>query len=451
MKDSSVRHIADYASRISYSSLPEAAIHGAKRSLVDTFGCALGAFAAEPVKIARRVASRVQGTPGASLIGTRLRTAPEMAAFVNGTMVRYLDYNDDYLDRDGPHPSDNISALLAVAEAIKADGKSLVTSMVLTYEVVCRLVDAASFSANGWDYVTETAIGSAVGSGRLLGLDPTRMAEAVSLAIAPSISPLQNRTGELSMWKNCAGPNAARNGVFAAMLAAEGLTGPDAIIEGEAGLWKQVTGEFKLPPFGGEGRPYKIEGTFFKSRPVMYMAMLPIEVMLALRNEVRAEEVKGVDIYLDAFSIKATNSPAKWNPMSKETADHSIQYLALAALIDGRIDEASFTPAKYRDPFVLELLKGVRVHVDDAYTAAWPKTFNCRIGVETKDGRVLTKHLVNPLGHPARPMSDEDISRKFLELVEHVLTPAQASAALELLWNVECVEDVAQITDALIV
>ncbi len=166
----------------------------------------LGAFSAEPVKIARRLASRVQSSPSATVIGTQIKTSPELAAFVNGTMIRYLDYNDDYLNRDGPHPSDNIPALLAAAESVMADGRSLITAMVLTYEIVCQLVDVADFSANGWDYTTETAIGSTIGAAKLLKLDKAKMAEAISIAVVSNISLLQNRIGELSMWKNCADP-----------------------------------------------------------------------------------------------------------------------------------------------------------------------------------------------------------------------------------------------------
>ncbi len=154
---------------------------------------------------------------------------------------------------------------------------------------------------------------------------------------------------------------------------------------------------------------------------------------------------------MDAFSVKANNSPEKWNPASKETADHSIPYVALAALIDGEITEESFTPAKYRDPFVLELLKSVRVHEDKRYTAEWPSTFNCLIRIETKSGRTLEKHLTNPKGHPARTMTDDEISQKFLTLVKPVLTPAQAARALDLLWNVENVQNASEITDALLV
>ncbi len=109
--DRTVDKISTYAASLTYSDLTPEAIHAVKRSLIDSIGCALGAFAAEPVKIARRLAARVSSSMPASVLGTFMKTSPEMAAFVNGIMVRYLDFNDDYLNKDGPHPSDNISAV----------------------------------------------------------------------------------------------------------------------------------------------------------------------------------------------------------------------------------------------------------------------------------------------------------------------------------------------------
>jgi 2-methylcitrate dehydratase len=137
--DQTVERIAAYAASLTYPDLNPKAVHAVKRSLIDSVGCAIGAFSAEPVKIARRVASRVSSNMPASLLGTTIKTSPEMAAFVNGLMVRYLDFNDDYLNKDGPHPSDNIGALLGLCEALHKDGKSLACGIALAYEIVDQL------------------------------------------------------------------------------------------------------------------------------------------------------------------------------------------------------------------------------------------------------------------------------------------------------------------------
>jgi len=449
--DQTVNKMSSYAAALTNSDLTPEALHAVKRSLVDTVGCALGAYAAEPVKIGRRLASRVTSAEPATLFGTATRTSPEMAAFVNGVMVRYLDFNDDYLNKDGPHPSDNIPAILAICESRHADGRTLARGITLAYEMVDQLVDVADFNFRGWDYVTETAVGTAMGAGNILGLSKEQMAHALALAIAPNIGLWQTRVGELSMWKGCAGPNAARNGLFAALLASEGLTGPNQIIEGRCGLWNQVTGRFELGPFGGNGRPFKIEETFFKYRPVMYTILLPVETAFSLRSKVDIEESDHIKVYLDAFCIGSSSGPEKYDPHTRETADHSIPYLTVAALVDGEITEKTYLPERYRNPHILSLLKRFTMEEDPQFTREWPKTFNCRIEVTSKSGQRWVEHLKNPKGHPANPMTDREIEDKFLRLTHNVFTSRQAQHVLDLLWHVEKVEDVRCIVEAVMI
>ncbi|HKN85754.1 MAG TPA: MmgE/PrpD family protein, partial [Nitrospiraceae bacterium] len=108
--------LAEYAQSLSYDALSPAVIHEVKRRLLDSVGCALAAFDAEPCRIARRVAQSVKVSDGATLWGTSHRTLPDLAAFANGALVRYLDFNDTYLAMEPAHPSDNIAAALAVGE-----------------------------------------------------------------------------------------------------------------------------------------------------------------------------------------------------------------------------------------------------------------------------------------------------------------------------------------------
>jgi 2-methylcitrate dehydratase len=388
----------------------------------------------------------------ATLIGTSIKTSPEWAAFVNSCMIRYLDFNDDYLRNDGPHPSDTIGGVLAIAEANHADGKALACGITLAYELDCNLVDTAQFCFRGWDYTTETTLGVALGAAKILGCNKEQMANAIALAIAPNISLWQTRQGGLSMWKGCAGPNGSRNGAFAALLASEGMTGPDEIFEGVNGLWNQVTGKFKLDPFGGGGRPFKIEGTYFKYRPVMYTVLLPIETAITIRDKIDLDNIESIKLFLDDFSLKSPKpDAAKWDPQTRESADHSIPYLTGAVLVDGEITEKTYTPERYRDPYILSIVKKITIEEDPQYSKEWPDTFNCRIEVTDKQGKKVIQHNINPKGHPANPMSDAEIEEKFLRLVERTLTPKQARNALDIMWNLEKVKDVSQILESVLV
>ena len=114
----------------------------------------MGAWTAEPVKIARLLASYSTSEYGSTVIGTRHSSTPEMAAFANGTMFRYLDYNDTYLSKEPAHPSDNLAAILAIADAFDLGGESVILGTIVAYEVQCRLCDAYSIRSKGWDHVT---------------------------------------------------------------------------------------------------------------------------------------------------------------------------------------------------------------------------------------------------------------------------------------------------------
>jgi 2-methylcitrate dehydratase len=98
------------------------------------------------------------------------------------------------------------------------------------------------FNTAGWDQPVTGAIATAMAAGRLLGLSREAMHHALSLAVVPNLCAYQTRAGEPSMWKGCAGPIGARNGVFAALLSAEGLSGPYEPFDGEFGIWKQTLG-----------------------------------------------------------------------------------------------------------------------------------------------------------------------------------------------------------------
>src|SRR5436309_3581132 len=242
---------ARYAERLRFEDLPANVVHETKRRFIDSFATAVGAMDADAFAIAKRCAGRVSSQPGASLLGGG-KSSVEWATFVNGLLIRYLDFNDTYLSLEPAHPSDNLAPVLSVGESVGASGPDLIIAAVIAYEIQCRLCDAASLRKHGFDHVTYGAISSAVAACKLLNLDPVRTAHAVGLAGVANTALRQTRSGELSMWKGCAFANAARNGVFAALLAAEGLTGPAPIFEGELGFMKLLTGPFEVAPFGGQ-------------------------------------------------------------------------------------------------------------------------------------------------------------------------------------------------------
>jgi len=202
------QRFADYAAKLKFEDLPSPVVHEVKRRVIDSIGCAMGSWRAEPCTIARRVAATMSAQRGAHLLGTKHLAPPDWAAFANGCLVRYLDYNDTYLSKEPAHPSDNIPATLAAAQSAGANGRALITAIALAYEVQCRLCDAASIRARGWDHVTYGVFSTALAAGKVMGLDAGKLRHTVNLAGVASAALRQSRVGELSHWKGCAFANA---------------------------------------------------------------------------------------------------------------------------------------------------------------------------------------------------------------------------------------------------
>ncbi len=446
--DKTEERFVAYASQLTYADLTPQANHAVKRSVIDSIGCAFGAFDVASTRAIRNLAAQVTSTRPATVIGTRIRSSPELAAFANSSMIRYLDFSDDYFGgygEMGPHPSDNIGAVLAAAESAGAGGADVLLGVAIAYEAVGQIIDKLDLGGvkPSWDYPIFHSIASSLGGGKVLGLSRPQLRDALALAIIPNISLSQTRLGELSNWKGFRGPNGARNGLFAAMLAREGITGPEDAFEGKAGLMNHLQQHFELGTLGGDGTPFKIEGTYFKFMPVRYNVQLSVWIALELRKKIRLEEVESICVFREKRSVIAgADNPEYWNPMTRETADHSMPYLVGAAFVDGDINSTTFTPERFRDPVILALTRKIRMQEDPAFTAAYPKTFHCRFEVTMKSGEVVTMEQTNPRGHPKNPMTDHEIEEKFLKQATVACIPeAQSRSLLAQLWRLEQVTE----------
>src|SRR5438876_5630073 len=276
--------LAEYACSLNFEDLSKDVVHEVKRRLIDSLGVALGAWKEEPCAIARKIVLDLSAKHGSTIIGTNHKAPPDWAAFANGCCIRYFDYNDTYLSKEPAHPSDNISAALAAAESVGANGRELITAIALAYEVQCRLCDAASIRARGWDHVTYGAFSTALASARLMQLDPAKTRHAVNIAGVAGAAMRQARAGELSHWKGVAFANAARHGVYSALLARAGMTGPAPIFEGEMGFEKQLGVSLGNVGEKFRGSPTMILKTSIKYWPAEYHSQSAIEAALFLRS-----------------------------------------------------------------------------------------------------------------------------------------------------------------------
>lgn len=432
--------LAAYAHRLRFEDLDPSTVEAVKVHLLDALGCGLAALDAGPVRICREVAL-ADGTGSATLLGFRQRTSPDLAAFANGVAIRYEDFNDVYVGREPGHPSDGIAACLAVAEAEGATGRDLITAIALAYEIDCRLLDAAEVTGRGWDHPVYSLPAAALAAGKLMRLPPDALTQAVNLAINGHIALNQTRVQTLSDWKGVADAEAARAGVFAAKLARAGLTGPAPIFEGRAGFFQQVSGPFTVDveDFGGSGRPFRITRCGIKPYPAQVYCLTAIPAAIAVATE--AGDLATIRaLHIDTTHlgyVTAGRDREKWRPTTKDTADHSLPYITARTLLDGAITNDSYAPDKLRDPALLTLIDRITVAEDPALTALQPKAVPNRIAAKLTDGREIVRQVDDVPGFVARPMTRDDVARKFRMNAKRHLDEPGIARALGAFWALE--------------
>lgn len=447
MTKSLAHQFAEYGCALRFEDLSRDTVHEVKRRIIDSIGCALGAWNEEPCRIARKVASEFSAKNGATIIGTHHQAPPDWAAFATGCCIRYFDYNDTYLSKEPAHPSDNISAVLAVAESVGASGLDVITATALAYEVQCRLCDAASIRARGWDHPTYGSFSTALAAAMLMKLDPEKTRHAVNIAGVAGMGMRQSRVGELSHWKGVAFAHAARHGVYSALLARSGMTGPAPIFEGQMGFEKELgvslgnVGEKFAVPFAEnpQGPASMILNTSIKYWPAEYHSQSAIEAALFLREQIDdPSQIASVHIESHDASVDIIGSePEKWKPETRETADHSLPYITAIALIDGDVTERQFEPERFTDPAIWRFLENVKVTRNAELSALYAVAVANIVHVTLKDGKTLTKRVDYPLGNAKNPVSDGELERKFLRLVEPALGRDHCAKILDHVWSLD--------------
>ncbi|MCI0439460.1 MAG: MmgE/PrpD family protein [Chloroflexi bacterium] len=458
MSDRYSKLFASYAHNVSWEDLPPDTVHEVKRRVLDSIGVAIAAFGEDAPKAVRSYAyDFATNGKGATLWGVPVKAAPEVATFANGVSVRYLDYNDTYLSLEPLHPSDMIPGLMALCQWGEFSVRDLITAIAVGYEISVNLCDAASLRAHRWDHVVYTGTGAAAGAGRLLGLGPSKIEDALSIAIVPHASMRQTRAGELSMWKGAAAANSVRNAVFAALVARKGLTGPYQPFEGEMGFFRQLLegdrfDDAALQSIEKNAAPTRIQDTYIKKWPVEYHAQSAVDAAIDLHEELGGDanliESIRIDTFKAAYEIIAKD-PEKWNPKTRETADHSIQYITVVALLDGIITKESFSHSKIKDSKVKALLGKVDLKEDDELTKGYPEGIPNRITVRTRDGGTLAREVSFPRGHARNKMSDAEVEQKFRLNVEWAYTPEQTERVIDLVMGLENQPDLEELMEAI--
>ena len=450
VKETITARMSRWAAGLTYPQLSQDAVYQAKRFLLDSIGCALGGYQQHDVKIALQVLDEIAGSGPATVIGAGKRIDAVSASLANALMIRCMDYNDIYWKQDPSHPSDIFPAALACCERTKSDGKELIVGLVLGHEFEMRFCEAAfpGIRERGWHHATLTAFVSPIVAGRALHLGWEQIQHAVGISASRHATLGAVTAGKLTMMKNTVDPMATQSGVLAALMAEKGYTGPEHVIDGKEGLAHCFGREWKLNVLtDGLGESWRITQCGMKAFPTEALTHTPISAVLDIvkSNDLKPDEVEKVQIRSLARAADILSDPSKYDPRSKETADHSLPYVIAAAVAERQVTPVQFEMNKIMDPTIRAQLNKVEVVADPEIEKVFPALQRVIVNLTTTDGRTFTKQLDYPKGDPRNPLSDAEIEEKFAALAEGVLSEGAQKKLKNAIWNLEKVGSVSKL------
>jgi 2-methylcitrate dehydratase PrpD len=409
----------------------DAVDHEAHRTFMNWLGCAVGAADHESVAFTLRATQALQPAPQALIAGRRERVDMASAALINGISSHTFDFDDTHL-KTIIHPAGPVaSALLALAEVTKASGRSLIDALVLGIDVSCRIGNAMypNHYDRGWHITGSTGtLGAAAACSRLLGLDVQKTAMALGIAASQPVG-LREQFG--TMTKPLHPGAAARAGLMSALMAKEGFTASARALEAPRGFaqvlstkydWNEITGEL--------GERFEISFNTYKPFACGIVIHPSIDACVSLRNDnnLKAADIASIELKVHSLVLELTG---KKTPKTGLEAKFSVFHASAAGLIFGRAGEEEFSDAVVASPELIALRDKISATVDDSIDEA-----AVVVTMRLNDGRVLTKKVEHAIGSMQRPMTDAQLSEKFLHLSTPVLGAARSQLLCAASWKV---------------
>ncbi len=430
MSPTLLERLASFAAESNPDRLPSEVVASVRLRVLDTLGIALAASAAGLADGVVDLVEATGGRPEASIVGAEGRYPAAQAALVDGTLAHSLDFDDTHLPSI-LHPSASIvPAVLAIGEATGATGAELVAAVAVGIEVTVRtgmggyLPDGENvFFDRGWHATSICGtLGASAAAARLLGLDDAGIGHAIAIAASFGGGLLEaNRSGGTVKRLHCGW--AAHAGITAAQLAARGYTGPASVLEGRFGFYEAYLGGRFDPSqvTAGLGERWEVPGVFFKPYPANHYTHAGIDAAIAIRDRDHPEidRIVRIELGSSAPALRTIGEPRaeKIAPRSGYHAQFSGPFTVATALLGGGglgVWFDDFTDARARDERVLRLARLVETFVDPEVDALFPRGFGAIVRVHLDDGRVLEERVMVNRGGPDRPLSEEELRRKYL-------------------------------------
>ena len=430
--------------------LPDDICQQAKLLVLDSIGCALITQEEPEVRPALNALLALGGAPQATIIGTGVKSSVLQAVLANEILVRYLDLNDFTLSfsqaglRIAGHPSDNIPVALAMGEAYGASGRDVLSAIVLGYDLFDRMRQLFD-SSSQWDGTSASGLVAAAMSGVLMSLDETQLSEALALGAMRSATPRLVRRGHITAAKFLANPLIAHSGVLGALLAASGMTGPQAIFEDEDGLACLFRDNADLnllaQPFNA---PFAIEKAYVKAFPCLATGQAETAAAIQMHHVLggRTDHIDHFDVIMADYPmvLEQQNDPARRHPDSREAADHSFYFLAAVGLIDGTLTTRSYDNERWLEPAIVNLMAKGHMRMDGKLNQQAPKSYPCAIEVTLKDGSQHRTQVDYAPGHSIGLLEESAVVEKFNRLTQSVLSHSRQEQIIRAVMSMDQME-----------
>ncbi len=442
--------LAEFTAGVRYEDLSPDAVYQVKRFLWDSFGCAYGGLDTRDATIMREYLRDLGGPAESSVIGTGERGPALHTSLVNALLIRALDYNDIYWNQDPSHPSDIIPAALSMAEAHGGNGRDVILGIALAYEFEMRFCQAAlpGIRERKWHHASLTAFVSPLVAGKMLGLNAEQLVHAMGISASHSMTLGCVTAGKLTMMKNTVDPLATQSGVQAALLAAKGYHGPAHVVDGKEGLTQCLGPDWDLDRLTENlGKDWQILKCGMKAFPTEALTHAPISGVLdlVLEHNLTPENIEQIDIDTLSRAADILSDPSKYNPTTRETADHSLPYCVAAAVVFRHVTPAVFDERHLFDPRLRAVLPKIKVRAEPEFEKQFPRIQPCKVTISTTDRRKVSKRLDWPKGDPRSPMTDEELDVKVRSLTEGKLSPKAHARLRETIFNLEKVSRAADL------
>lgn len=448
--DSPTRTIIDYVASVTYEAIPPGAVQAVTRNFVDTVACMAGGCDGPAARATRAYARTGTGTPSASAVGVGHPVLLTGAVLANCAAVAQGEFHDDEQVRV---PRSRIApALFALAEASGAGPARLIESIFAAYQVVMALGDDAPLRDSGFAQSLHLSVGIAAGAAKLLGLDAAQLANAIAIAIAPSIPMAVPEREPGVTWAPMASAQAAMTAVFAARLAQLGVTGPPHVFDGPEALWETVTGRFQFTDISRTHHSLTVpERIGHRSYPAYRESQGTLRLLLNLLGEGGSAEVEAITIEVTGRALRRGGTDVPAGGWTAGDAYYSLPYLAARAVLDRGISAATYVPERLHDPRLPALLQRVTVTEDAGFSdpGRSPDGEPAQVTVRWSDGTEKTADQVYPKGHARNPLSDSELTGKLEALTAERLPPHQVGELAARLWNLPGESDLATIGNLL--